>query len=179
MRIIGGKYKGRLFNPGKNFKSRPTTDYGKESLFNILENSVNWEDTDALDLFSGTGSISLELVSRGCKSVTSVEIDFRNCRFIRETTASLGIRNVTVVREDVLHFLSIVRKQYDLVFADPPYSMPRFAEIAEKITASNVLKPGALFVLEHPGIYSFSHLPEFREVRNYGSVHFSFFRMPG
>jgi 16S rRNA (guanine966-N2)-methyltransferase len=176
MRIVGGKYKGRIFNPGKSFRSRPTTDFSKESLFNILENRISWEETDALDLFSGTGSISFELVSRGCRRVTSVEKDFRHCRFIRETAGNLGIGNISVVKDKAFHFLSVSHESYDLVFADPPFTMVNFQETADKVMKSDALKSGGLFILEHSKANSFNHLPEFLEIRKYGSVHFSFFR---
>lgn len=176
MRIVGGKYKGRIFNPGKSFRSRPTTDFGKESLFNILENRITWEETDTLDLFSGTGSISFEFVSRGCRRVIAVELDFVHCRFIRKTAETLGIQNLTVIRNDVFHYLSRGKSSFDLVFADPPHTLANFQEIAGKVLKSDVLKPGGLFILEHPKAFSFVHLPGFFEIRKYGSIHFSFFR---
>ncbi len=176
MRIISGKFKGRHFTPGKSFRSRPTTDFSKESLFDILENRIDWEITDALDLFSGTGSISFELVSRGCRNVTSVEKDFVHCRFIRKVTSELTITNLRLVEDDVFRFLARTREGFELVFADPPYDIPGFEQIAEKILQSGVLKPEGLFVLEHPKNYRFQHLPGFLEMRHYGSVHFSFFK---
>ncbi len=178
MRIIGGKYKGRIIHPGKNFRSRPTTDFGREGLFNILENRIAWEETDALDLFSGTGSISFELVSRGCKKVTAVELEPGNCRFIRETAGTFGMNNLVVIRDDVFRYLARSRENFDLVFADPPYSMPGFADLAVKILGTDLLTGGGLFILEHPKAYQFDHLPGFREMRKYGNLRFSFFGVP-
>jgi 16S rRNA G966 N2-methylase RsmD len=75
MRIISGKYKSRRFQLPARFKARPTTDFARESLFNILNNWLDWETTNVLDLFSGSGSIAFEFVSRGCPYVVSVESD--------------------------------------------------------------------------------------------------------
>jgi len=176
MRIVGGTYKGRQFHPGKSFRSRPTTDFSKESLFNILENRINWEETSALDLFAGTGSISFELISRGCRRVTGIEKDKVHCRFIRETVETLGINNFHLVQGDVFHFIRNKPSSFDLVFADPPYTMKNFQTTAEKILGSGILREGGLFILEHSKENQFDHLPDFLELRRYGSVHFSFFR---
>ncbi len=176
MRIVGGKYKGRQFVPGKSFRSRPTTDFSKESLFDILANRIDWEETDALDLFSGTGSISFEMASRGCRNVSSVEKDFVHCRFIRKVAEELEISNLRVIQDDVFRYLFRTGDRFDLIFADPPYDMPGYDNIAEKILHSEVLKPGGLFIFEHPKKSRFQELPGFLEMRHYGSVHFSFFR---
>jgi 16S rRNA (guanine966-N2)-methyltransferase len=79
MRIISGTHKGRAFYPPKNLPVRPTTDFGKEALFNILNNRIDYETTKALDLFAGTGSISYELASRGCPAITAVDEDYNCC----------------------------------------------------------------------------------------------------
>jgi 16S rRNA (guanine(966)-N(2))-methyltransferase RsmD len=176
MRIVGGIFKGRQFHPGKSFRSRPTTDFSKESLFNILENHTDWENISALDLFAGTGSISFELISRGCRQVTAVEKDFVHCRFIRNTADTLGINNFRLIQGDVFQFLRSSSEACDLIFADPPYTMKHFGETATKVLESVILKEGGIFILEHSKEYNFDHLPEFTELRKYGSVHFSFFR---
>jgi 16S rRNA (guanine966-N2)-methyltransferase len=176
MRIVGGLYKGRIFSPGKSFKARPTTDFAKENLFNILENRINWEETTALDLFSGTGSISYELVSRGCKQVTAVEINFQHCKFISEVKSILKISNLQIIRDDSFHFIQKSKQQYDLIFADPPFDMKNFTELPGKVLSANILQPDGLLIVEHNKYHSFDNLPEFFELRKYGSVNFSFFR---
>jgi 16S rRNA (guanine(966)-N(2))-methyltransferase RsmD len=175
MRIVGGKFSGRQFHPGKSFRSRPTTDFSKESLFNILENRIAWEETSALDLFAGTGSISFELVSRGCRHVTAVEKDFVHCHFIRKTAGKLNISNLNLIQGDVFRFLSGNKSLYDLVFADPPYTMKNFETVPLKVLGSGILKKGGLFILEHSKEHHFSNVTGFRELRKYGSVNFSFF----
>ncbi|OQB80893.1 MAG: Ribosomal RNA small subunit methyltransferase D [Bacteroidetes bacterium ADurb.Bin123] len=176
MRIVGGIYKGRHFEPGNSFRARPTTDFSKEGLFDILDNRVHWEVTDALDLFAGTGSISFELVSRGCRKVTAVEKDFVHCKFIRKVIAELRIDNLRLYQNDVFKVLARSGEAYDLVFADPPYDAPWFATTPESILNASVVKPGGLFILEHPKAFRFNQLPGFQEMRHYGSVHFSFFK---
>lgn len=177
MRIVGGKYKGRVFSPGKSFKARPTTDMAKESLFNILQNSIDFEGIRALDLFSGTGSISYELVSRGCTDVTAVEINVAHIQFIKEVIEKLGEKNIRVVKSNVFVFAARIHEQFDLIFADPPYDHPKFSEVADLIFKNNLLKPGGMFILEHSGQFDYSAHPNFQDLRRYGSVHFSIFAL--
>lgn len=175
MRIVGGKYRGRIFTPGKSFRARPTTDMAKESLFNVLQNSIDFDTIRVLDLFSGTGSISYEMASRGCTDVTAVEINAAHYQFIKEVIGKLGEKNIRLVKSNVFVFAAHIKEQFDFIFADPPYDHPKFAEVADLIFKNKLLKPDGLFVLEHSGQFDYSHHPNFRELRRYGSVHFSFF----
>lgn len=174
MRIVGGKYKGRIFHPGKTFKARPTTDLAKESLFNILNNKIDFEATKVLDLFAGTGSISYEFISRGSTEVTIVELNFKHVQFIKSVLQELN-EIAKVYRADVFKFVAGEKGKYDLIFADPPYDHPRFTEIPGKIIERNLLTDDGLFIIEHPKEYDFSKLPGFLELRKYGKVQFSFF----
>lgn len=174
MRIVSGKYRGRLITPGKNFQARPTTDFAKESLFNILVNSVDFETLKCLDLFAGTGSISYELLSRGCSDVTLVELNFKHLQFIKSVLKELG-EPAKVYRADVFKFLLNHNVKYDLIFADPPYDHSRFAEIPGLIQKANILNEHGIMIVEHPKNFNFSNLPGFYDMRVYGSVHFSFF----
>jgi len=176
MRIVGGKYRGRLFNPGKSFKARPTTDMAKESLFNILQNQIDFESIKVLDLFSGTGSISFEFASRGCMDITSVEMNFHHHRFITETIEKLGEKSIKAIKANAFQYCTKTDQSFDLIFADPPYDHKQFADVPELVLAGNLLKPDGLFILEHSKNYDFSDKTGFVEVRNYGSVHFAFFR---
>ena len=137
MRIISGKYKGRHFDIPRSFKARPTTDFAKENLFNILNNTVDFEETKALDLFSGTGSISLELLSRGCQEVTSVEMDSLHFSFLKKSQTTLGDNNWRIVRDDVFRFIRRSTAQYDLIFADPPYALKELGEIPNMILSED------------------------------------------
>lgn len=174
MRIVGGKYKGRIFNPGKTFKARPTTDLAKESLFNILNNRIDFESLKVLDLFAGTGSISYEFISRGASEVTIVELNFRHIQYIKSVLQELK-EVAKVYRADVFKYLAGEKGKYDLIFADPPYDHPRFAEIPGKILERELLADKGLLIVEHPKEFDFSKLNGFIELRKYGKVQFSFF----
>lgn len=178
MRIIRGKYGRRRFDVPKNITARPTTDFAKENIFNVIENFLDIEGKQVLDLFAGTGAISLEFVSRGASKVVAVEMASTQANFIRSVKEKLNETSLDVIKGDVFRFLSNVRGSYDIVFADPPYTHPRFAEIPELILKSGALKPGAMFIMEHSGKYDFSNLPGFKELRTYGSVNFSIFIIP-
>ena len=185
MRIITGKYKGRHFDIPRSFKARPTTDFAKENIFNVLIQYVDLEDATALDLFSGTGSITLELLSRGCKQVVSVEMDRDHHRFICDCLKSLNPNSsrkaemdsgALPIRGDVFRFLKACHQQYDFIFADPPYALKEIPQIPELIFEKGLLKEEGVFVLEHGKDHDFSQHPHFIEHRSYGSVNFSLFR---
>lgn len=176
MRIISGLYKGRRIDLPKSMQIRPTTDMAKESLFNVLRNYVNFEDIEALDLFSGTGSISYEIVSRGAKSVIAVEQNGQHVRFIETSIKKLEMENLRVIRMDVFQFIKASKKSFDLIFADPPYDLSTIEELPEIILSKEMLAPEGILVLEHSKKNSFNAHPSFFDHRNYGSVNFSFFR---
>lgn len=180
MRIIRGKYGRRRFDVPTNITARPTTDFAKENLFNVLENLVDFEDEelDVLDLFSGTGAISFEFLSRGSRWVTSVEKANTQANFIRKTAQQLGAENHTLIKGDALRFIQAAPAAFDIVFADPPYDLPGFGEIPGKVLNSKLLRPGSIFIIEHSKAHDFSSLPYFLEHRAYGSVNFSIFRIP-
>lgn len=176
MRIISGKYKGRRFNPPKNITARPTTDFAKESLFNLLNNRICFEDISMLDLFAGTGGIGLECISRGARDVISVEKAMTQQNFIIATKRQLGINNLTVIRGDVFKYLNSCRMQFDFIYADPPYDLEQLSTLPDLIFAKELLKADGIFVLEHSNKHDFSTHPHFVEHRSYGSVNFSFFQ---
>ncbi|WP_352421201.1 RsmD family RNA methyltransferase [Proteiniphilum sp.] len=175
MRIIGGKYKSRRIQVPSNLKARPTTDFAKEGLFNVLNNLLDWEEITALDLFSGTGSIAFELISRGCPYVMSVEQNQNHFNFICLAQEKLGAKELFPVKADVFKFLPSVKQPFDFIFADPPYDLPAAGNIPEIIINQQLVKEGGFFVMEHSKNLNFSHLPHFKEERKYGNVHFSFF----
>lgn len=162
-----------------NITARPTTDFARENLFNVLENIVEIDGSRCLDLFAGTGAISLEFISREAASVTLVEKASTQVNFIKKVADILGLgAEFTVIRGDVFKFLERVDSSYDIIFADPPYDMPGFAEVPEKIFSSRAVSPGTLVVVEHNCAHDFATLPGFMERRVYGSVNFSIFRVP-
>lgn len=180
MRIIRGKYGRRRFDVPTNITARPTTDFARENIFNVLENMIDFEGDapTALDLFAGTGAVSFEFLSRGCSRVTSVEKAATQASFIRKVAAELKAGNHTLVRGDVFRFIETARAPYDIVFADPPYDHPDFAQIPSLVLSSGLLHPGSIFIIEHSKKHDFSSLPHFTDHRAYGSVNFSIFRIP-
>lgn len=177
MRIISGKNKGRRIFAPANLPVRPTTDMAKESLFNILNNLVDIEELEVLDLFSGTGNIAYEFVSRGCTSVTAVDSNSKCTGFISKTASMLSYGNLFIVRADFQQFLKSSYKSWDLIFADPPYQLEGFDRIPDLILESKVLKDGGMLILEHSASNSFEEHPHLIDHRKYGSVNFSFFRL--
>ena len=196
MRIITGKYKGRHFDIPRSFKARPTTDFAKENIFNVLTQYVDFDGAEALDLFSGTGSITLELLSRGCHHVVSVEMDRDHHRFILDCLKKLSANSqgssrdsqassrdsrqlppdCTAIRGDVFRYVKTCKQTFDLIFADPPYALKELAAIPDLIFERQLLTADGIFVFEHGKDHDFSQHPHFVEHRQYGSVNFSLFR---
>lgn len=179
MRVISGIYKRRRFDVPHTFKARPTTDFAKENLFNVLtSNYFDFEEdhVSALDLFAGTGSISIELVSRGCEQVISVEKDRDHYAFICKVMREVNTDKCLPVRGDVFKYVRDCREQFDFIFADPPYELPNLETIPDLVFFNSLLKENGLFVLEHGKKNSFETHPHFVEKRVYGSVNFSFFQ---
>lgn len=177
MRIIRGKYGRRRFDVPRNITARPTTDFARENIFNVLENLEDFDGKSALDLFSGTGAMALEFLSRGCDKVVAVEMAATQANFIRSVKEKLNATGLTVIKGDVFKFVESCTQQFDFIFADPPYDHPRFAEIPELILKSQMLKPGTWVIIEHNKNHDFSDLPYFNQHRSYGSVNFSLFHI--
>jgi 16S rRNA (guanine(966)-N(2))-methyltransferase RsmD len=175
MRIIRGNWKSRRINPPSNLPLRPTTDIAKEALFNVLENMFDFDTLDVLDLFAGTGSISFEFASRGVRQIIAVEQNFRCVEFIRKIAHDLNMQQLTCIRSDVFRFIKTAKKQYNLIFADPPYDLPQLKIIPDMIFKHNLLCTDGILILEHPKPYDFSAHEHFSQHREYGKVEFTFF----
>lgn len=175
MRIISGKYGRRRFDVPRNITARPTTDFARENIFNVLDNFEGFEGKSACDLFAGTGAVSFEFLSRGCNPVTAVEKAPVQTAFIKKVTQILGDTNLQIVKGDVFKFIEESVRSYDYIFADPPYDHPRFEEIPGIILSSALVAPGSIVIIEHSKTRDFSALPEFNQRRAYGSVNFSIF----
>ncbi|MBP5338876.1 MAG: RsmD family RNA methyltransferase [Prevotella sp.] len=183
MRIVTGRFKGRHFDIPRTFKARPTTDFAKENIFNVLTHYIDFNGAAALDLFAGTGSITLEMLSRGCSPVVSIELDRDHHRFITtcidklENTGGEGItKESRVLRADVFRFLKTCKQQFDFIFADPPYALKELPLLPDLVISRNLLCADGIFVLEHGKDHTFERHPNFLEHRSYGSVNFSLFR---
>ena len=162
--------------PPRNLRARPTTDFAKENLFNVLVNLVDFEELDVLDLFSGTGSISYEFASRGARSVTSVELNAVHHNFIRQTARELAFDNFFAVKANVFLYLKSCAKQFDLIFSDAPYDLDGSEEVVKLVFERDLLKEDGIFIFEHSKDKDFSQHENFWQLRSYGSVQFSFFK---
>lgn len=179
MRIISGEYGRRRFDVPVKITARPTTDFARENIFNVIANNLDIEGITALDLFAGTGAITFELLSRGAASVTAVETAALQASFITGVSRKLGCADrLHLIRGDVFKYLGSLHPgpAFDFIFADPPYNFERFAEVPALVLEKNLVRPGGMFILEHSKAYDFSALPGFEEHRAYGSVNFSIFK---
>lgn len=175
MRIIAGSLRGRRLEPPQNLPVRPTTDMARESLFNILNNYVDYEECAVMDLFAGTGAVSFEFVSRGAREVTAIDINAQCIDFIKRSAERMNVGNLHAVRADVFDLLKRANRRFDIVFADPPYALEILPTLPDMIFDRGVLTDDGIFVLEHPREFSFEEHPHFWQHRAYGKVNFTFF----
>ena len=178
MRIIGGTLKGLRLNPPKNLPVRPTTDMAKEALFNILQNQIEFENIKVLDLFAGTGNISLEFASREAAEVISIDRSIHCINYIKDAARQHKLGQIKIYKADVFKYLELETEQYDLIFADPPYDLNGIPEIPKIVFEKNLLLPGGLLIVEHQSLQNLSNHPAFVEQRKYGHSSFSFFSLP-
>ncbi len=173
MRIISGKYRGRSITPPKNLRARPTTDFAKENIFNVLTNLVDFEESTVLDLFAGTGSISYEFASRGAKSITSVEINSIHHAFIRKSASELGAANIFAVKANVFLYLKSCRQRFDIIFSDAPYDLEGSEKVIDLVFEGDLLAEDGILIFEHSKAQKFNDHPNFWQSRSYGSVQFA------
>ncbi len=176
MRIVSGMYRGKTFNPPKNFKVRPTTDFAKEGLFNIILNNFDFEEIEVLDLFAGTGSISFEFASRGTNRIDLVELNLNHLKFISGVIKELGLKQIHTIKGNVFQYIKACNYKYDIIFADPPYELAGIDTIPDLIFEKGLLKPDGWLILEHSGNYKFETHPRYHQERYYGNVHFTIFK---
>lgn len=178
MRIIAGSHGGRRINPPSKLPdTRPTTDLAKEGIFNTLQNMIDFEGTSTLELFSGTGSVSYELASRGATSLIVIEKDKNAAKFITKTVAEFGFPDFKVIQGDVFRFLTTLSRKFDFIFADPPYALPQMDDLPKMIFELNLLNEGGLFVLEHDWSRDYAKHPNFIKSKKYGTTIFSIFEL--
>jgi len=175
MRIIGGKLKGRIIKPPKDLPVRPTTDFAKEGLFNILQNRFDFSSCKILDLFAGTGHIAYEFSSRGSEDVVCVDKNAKCLSFIRKCSEEFGF-HLNIVRDDVFNFLEKEKNTYDIIFADPPYDLINMKDLHQLVFRNNLLKANGWLIIEHGERTHFEEMEFFKNQRRYGGVNFSFFQ---
>ncbi len=178
MRIIGGIYGGRVLRIPKGLPARPTTDRAKEALFNMLTHRIDWEVTDVLDLFTGTGNIAIECASRGAKSVVAVDQDSKSVAHLQSLSDEWGISRLLVRKVDVFTFLKQAPAPYGLIFLDPPYDWARLDELLTQLLSPTWLADDGLLVAEHRSNKDLSQLPGWIDSRAYGDSRFTFFELP-
>jgi 16S rRNA (guanine(966)-N(2))-methyltransferase RsmD len=176
LRIIGGTHKGKQLLAPKNLPVRPTTDFAKEGLFNVLNNKIDFEETTVLDLFCGTGNISLEFASRGVKKTIAIDMHSPCLNFIRDTTKALNLQSIYTERADVFKYLDKCHATFDLIFADPPYELANIGAIYDLVFKNTLLNPEGLLIIEHGPRTTLSEKEFYVETRKYGNVNFSFFK---
>ena len=178
MRIISGKLKGRRFNPPKNLPVRPTTDFAKEGLFNLLGNMIPIEGTNVLDLCSGTGNISFEFASRDAATIHCIDQSINCVQYIKKQTAAFQIDNISVARANLFQYIKNTRqtKLYDIIFVDPPYQLKGIESLPELILAKGILAEDGLLIIEHGREINFENEEGFQFSRTYGNVNFTFFK---
>jgi 16S rRNA (guanine966-N2)-methyltransferase len=177
MRIISGSLKGRAIEVPKNFKGRPTTDFAREGLFNVLNNYIQWSNTKVLDLFAGTGAFSLECFSRGASQILAVELQPLHVRFINDNFSKFEAHNAHAMRQDVFKWIPQAHEQFDLIFADPPYDIPGLTKIPQLVFESKLLSAEGILIVEHGKRTSFADQTGFFMEKSYSNVTFSFFRL--
>lgn len=175
MRIISGRYKGRSLVVPKNFAGRPTTDFAREGLFNVLNHLIDFSGIRVLDMFAGTGAFGIECLSRGAEGAKFIEMSGLHAKFIADNIRQFDLKQAQVVKGDVFRVITTLREKYDLIFADPPYDLNGLNSIPELVFQSELLLENGIFVLEHGREYDFSEHRFFLQHRKYSNVHFSFF----
>ena len=175
MRVVGGTHRSRQFHVPDNLGIRPTTDFAKEALFNILHNRIDFEGKNVLDLFGGSGSISYEFASRGCAEITTIEKNLKSCEFIKKTAGEFKISNIKVIKMDVFSYLKMCTDTFDIIFADPPFKLENIARVPALVFEQKLLKENGTLIVEHPSDVNFAGIKELKETREYGTVNFSIF----
>jgi 16S rRNA (guanine(966)-N(2))-methyltransferase RsmD len=176
VRIISGQFRGKKLIAPSDLPVRPTTDFAKTGLFNIINNYYSIEKLTVVDLYAGTGNLSFEFASRGCKDITAIDKDSSCCNYMNKTAQQLNIsQSLKVLQSDVLTYLSNSKKQSDIIIADPPYEETPASELVNLIFDNQLLKSNGVFILEHSSDVDLSLLPHYLQTRKYGFVSFTFF----
>ncbi|MBE2247686.1 MAG: RsmD family RNA methyltransferase [Candidatus Competibacteraceae bacterium] len=177
MRIIGGTLKGRTLVVPKGLPVRPTTDFAREAIFNILSHHFDIHTISFLDLFAGTGAMSFEMASRGAHQIITVDQHAGCIRFIQSIAQQWNLKLIPI-RSEVLRFAQKINQTFDLVFADPPYHTTDYHQLVDSLLLANILKPEAWLIIEHPPTIHFNHYTHFIRHLRYGNVNFSIFQSP-
>ena len=176
MRIISGTHKGKRLQAPKSLPVRPTTDFAKEALFNILNHKIDFSEVSMLDLFSGTGNIAYEFASRGCQNITAVDAHYGCVKFISQTAETLDFP-IQTIKADVSKYVCMSHSKFDVIFADPPYifDAEEIEKIVMQIFENSLLSEDGFLIIEHSKHTDLAKVPHFERSRKYGGSVFSFF----
>lgn len=176
MRIISGKLKARRFSIPKNFPSRPTTDFAKEGLFNMLNNMFTLDELEIADLCSGTGNITLEFLSREAGKVTAVDQNALCLKHLLKLAKDFEVdQDLNVIKEDILTFLEKTPQKFDLIFTDPPYDFKGYQTLIKLVFERKILNEGGILIVEHSKFTQLFEEKYFFNERVFGNVVFTFF----
>lgn len=175
MRITGGNLRGRLLRPPVHLPIRPTTDFAKSALFNILNNYFDFSEISVLDLFAGAGSIAFEFASRGTNSITCVDGNSKCIEFIKNTSLEFKLTGINCIRTDVFSFITKGSGTYDIVFADPPFELEETDRLPDLILENNYLSNNGWLIVEHQSKRHLNSIAKPFDVRKYGNCGFSFY----
>lgn len=168
--------RGRTLHPPVNLPVRPTTDFAKTALFNILNNYFDFDSLTVLDLFSGAGSIAYEFVSRNALSVTCVDNDLNCINFIKKTAAEMKMTSLKCIRSDVFAYLDKSESLSDIIFADPPFELEETDHLADIIFDKKLIKEDGWLIVEHQSKRILKSKVKPFDLRKYGNCAFSMFR---
>ena len=177
MRIISGQLKGRSFSVPKSFPSRPTTDFAKEGLFNVLNNIITIDQLAILDLCAGTGNLSFEFASRGAATLTCVDKNPKVISWIKKNSVILDIdKKINAITQDAVTFLNRTENQFDLIIADQPYDLPIHHSIVNLVFERRLLTLDGILIVEHGKQTNLTTETNYLNTRTFGNVNFSFFK---
>lgn len=181
MRIIAGKFKGKKLIPPEDDRIRPTSDRIKETIFNILSSKTHLEGAVVLDLFSGSGALGIEALSRGAKRVIFSDGDIRSVRLTQENLKKTGrITNDVYFAEFELALKKLKNAELDIILADPPYDEKFENKIISCVLKYNVLKKGGILMIEHATKNILPPNDKFTcDFRECGSMSLSFYTYKG
>lgn len=185
MRVIAGKYKGRILRTVPDNSVRPATDKVKGAIFNVMQSRINWSQSQVLDLFAGSGSVGIEALSRGAKKVVFVESSRSAVQYLKANLESITTNgnandalNAQVVHGDVYQFIQSLHRQYDVIFADPPYALESLPDLPNTIFERNLVADDGYLIIEHPKNFEFHPGSDWEIAvqKNYGRTSVSFFQ---
>ena len=160
----------------KNLPVRPTTDFAKTGLFNILHNYFDFEQLDVLDLFCGTGSISFEFASRGTSRITCVDEHAGCLKFIRDFAGRLNVSGIRTVLKSAFAYVKSCDEQFDIIFADPPFEQTTTDQLPDEVLTRKLLKPAGWLIVEHQSGRVLQSQAQPVQVRRYGNCTFSIYQ---